>query len=199
MSSETVTETKPSANLHLSVSRETTRAEHDQPVKERDVGSQPFSNGFFDDDPITSKARAEYFKVIIPGTLFITAIIWTVLAIYWGALWKTPELIHHLNGWVVVRALPFLSASIADSCVKDFDGGELGSSVSQYLAAIHDKEAVTWHVKSAALFPNGPIDLAHAVVEEQCWVAVASQSIFSCQCLYPNSPGIHCASQSRGY
>jgi hypothetical protein len=156
MSSETVTETKPSANLHLSVSRETTRAEHDQPVKERDVGSQPFSNGFFDDDPITSKARAEYFKVIIPGTLFITAIIWTVLAIYWGALWKTPELIHHLNGWVV-----------------DFDGGELGSSVSQYLAAIHDKEAVTWHVKSAALFPNGPIDLAHAVVEEQCWVAVA--------------------------
>ena len=93
--------------------------------------------------------------------LFITAIIWTVLAIYWGALWKTPELIHHLNGWVVVRALPFLSASIADSCVKDFDGGELGSSVSQYLAAIHDKEAVTWHVKSAALFPNGPIDLAH--------------------------------------
>src|ERR1700683_362448 len=38
---------------------------------------------------------------------------------------------------------------------------------------------MTWRVQSADLFPNGPIDLAHAVVEEQCWVAIASASVSS--------------------
>jgi len=106
MSSETETH---SANLHTGVSKETAQTEHDQPDEKhpiRDLNTQPFSSGFFDKDPITSKARAAYFKIIIPGTFLITIVIWTVLAIYWGALWKTPELTHNLNGWVVVCIIP---------------------------------------------------------------------------------------------
>jgi hypothetical protein len=134
--------------------------EHDQPTeklsKAEDVDRRPFSKGFFDKDPITSKARADYLKIVVASTLFVTIAIWTVLSIYWGALWKSVELTHHLDGWVV-----------------DFDGGEIGSTVSQYLAAIHAKDSISWHVQPANLFPNGPADLAHAVSEEQCWVAVA--------------------------
>jgi len=62
--------------------------------------------------------------------------------------------------------------------VQDFDGGEIGSAVTQYFAAIHAKEQLSWRVQSANLFPNGPDGLAHAVVEEQCWVAIASASFF---------------------
>lgn len=66
---------------------------------------QPFSNGFFDKDPITSSARAEYLKLLVAGAMLISIMIWAVLTIYWGALWKTEDLIHHLDGWVVVHAV----------------------------------------------------------------------------------------------
>lgn len=97
--------------------------EHDQfvdkPSLVSDLDRQPFSKGFFDNDPITSKARAEYFKIVIASTLYVTIAIWAVLSIYWGALWKSTELTHHLNGWVVVRCiLPFLILRLlADLCV----------------------------------------------------------------------------------
>ena len=85
-------------------SRETAQMEHGQPT-EKNIqvpNPQPFFNGFFDKDPITSKARAEYFKLIIAGAMFTSVAIWAVLTIYWGALWKTESLIHNLEGWVVV-------------------------------------------------------------------------------------------------
>jgi hypothetical protein len=80
-------------------SKETDKTQHDQPTA-KSAQDQPFSNGFFDKDPITSSTRA---KFLIAGTMSITVAIWVVLAMYWGALWKTEILVHHLNGWVVVR------------------------------------------------------------------------------------------------
>jgi hypothetical protein len=77
---------------------------HDQKYT-RDPVNQPFSNGFFDKDPITSSARAEYLKLIVAGAMLISIAIWAVLTIYWGALWKTEDLIHHLDGWVVVHVV----------------------------------------------------------------------------------------------
>lgn len=52
----------------------------------------------------------------------------------------------------------------------------MGSAVSQYLASIDAKDQVSWHMQPAGLFPNGPRDIAHAVVEEKCWVAIVSAS-----------------------
>lgn len=60
---------------------------------------------------------------------------------------------------------------------QDFDGSEIGSTVSQYLVATHDKESISWRAQPADLFPNGPADVAYAVTEEHCWVAVVSQLI----------------------
>jgi Protein of unknown function (DUF3533) len=153
--------------------------EHHEPAekKAQDPNTLPFSNGFFDKDPITSKARAEYLKLLVAGTMLISVAIWAVLSIYWGALWKTEDLIHNLEGWVVVRILSTRISYSTDVDLQDFDGGEVGSAVTQYFAAIHAKDHLSWRVQSADLFPNGPGDLAHAVVEEKCWVALASASI----------------------
>ena len=75
-----------------------------------------------------------------------------------------------------MTVLLITSANIA---VQDFDGGEMGSTVAQYFAAIQGREKMSWHVQPAGLFPNGPSDLAHAVVEEHCWVAISSCVDFS--------------------
>lgn len=63
----------------------------------------PFSHGFLDRDPESSKARSLYFK-IIGGTLLLvfTYVIWCVLPIYWGSLYKLYDHVHNLHGWVVV-------------------------------------------------------------------------------------------------
>lgn len=63
----------------------------------------PFSHGFLDRDPESSKARSIYFQ-IIGGTLVLVFIyvIWAVLPIYWGSLYKLYEHTHNLHGWVVV-------------------------------------------------------------------------------------------------
>ncbi|KIM91852.1 hypothetical protein PILCRDRAFT_761064 [Piloderma croceum F 1598] len=143
-------------NHNLDTTSDLTEHNESAEKKAQDPNTLPFSNGFFDKDPITSKARAEYLKLLVAGTMLVSVAIWAVLSIYWGALWKTEDLIHNLEGWVV-----------------DFDGGEVGSAVTQYFAAIHAKDHLSWRVQSADLFPNGPGDLAHAVVEEKCWVAIA--------------------------
>jgi len=63
----------------------------------------PFSHGFLDKDPVSSRARSLYFKVI-GGTLFLvlTYVIWGVLPIYWASVYKLYDYTHNLHGWVVV-------------------------------------------------------------------------------------------------
>jgi len=63
----------------------------------------PFSHGFLDNDPETSKARSIYFK-IVGGTIFLvlTYVIWGVLPIYWASVFKLYDHAHNLHGWIVV-------------------------------------------------------------------------------------------------
>lgn len=80
----------------------------------------PFSHGFFDKDPESSKARSLYFKVVV-GTLalVLTYVIWGVLPIYWASVFDLYSHAHNLHGWVVVgiRSFPpstsILKAAIA--------------------------------------------------------------------------------------
>jgi hypothetical protein len=55
---------------------------------------------------------------------------------------------------------------------QDFDNSFIGQSVIQGLVPAGG--TITWTVVPAANFPNGVAGLANAVVEERCWVAVAS-------------------------
>jgi hypothetical protein len=99
-------ELRPPTNIETA-SRESDQTEHNLGTEKnaQDPNTLPFSHGFFDKDPITSKARAEYLKLLVAGAMLVSVAIWAVLSIYWGALWKTEELVHNLEGWVVVRLL----------------------------------------------------------------------------------------------
>ena len=57
---------------------------------------------------------------------------------------------------------------------QDFDGGEVGSSVVQQLTATPNKY-VMWTVQPASRFPNGNVQVAAAVLDQQTWVAVTSK------------------------
>ena len=70
----------------------------------------PFSHGFLDKDPESSKARANYFKVVAPTLLLVfTYVIWGVLPIYWASIFDLYNHVHNLNGWVVVSTRPAAS------------------------------------------------------------------------------------------
>lgn len=66
------------------------------------------SSGFFDNDPEVKKYRDPYFKAVSMGLiLIIVIIIWGVLPIYWGSMFRAMEHVHNLHGLVVES--PFLS------------------------------------------------------------------------------------------
>jgi hypothetical protein len=71
------------------------------------VKDAPASHGrlsFFDKTPPGNAARGVYLKTVIGGTFMMIILIFTILAIYWAALYRTP--VRNLHGWVVVCLLP---------------------------------------------------------------------------------------------
>ena len=60
---------------------------------------------FFDKTPAGNAARGVYLKTVIGGTFMMIILIFTILAIYWAALYRTP--VRNLHGWVVVCFLSF--------------------------------------------------------------------------------------------
>ncbi|KDQ49509.1 hypothetical protein JAAARDRAFT_42827 [Jaapia argillacea MUCL 33604] len=124
-----------------------------------DTNQQPFSHGFFDKDPETSRARANYLKALIGGVLATSLIIWAALPIYWGALWKPINGAHNMNGWIV-----------------DYDGGEIGQAVTQALLSVSGpKNFMSFQVVPASQFPS-PSDLAAAILDEKAWMGIAINS-----------------------
>ncbi|KAH6910148.1 hypothetical protein BKA70DRAFT_1560776 [Coprinopsis sp. MPI-PUGE-AT-0042] len=110
----------------------------------------------FSNSPREKSARGMYLKVFLGGLFMVIFMIFTILPIYWGALWKIPA--HNLDGWVV-----------------DFDGSLIGERVSQALQSpqVSSTSRITWHIKSADEFNGSPEELAHAVREERTWAGIA--------------------------
>ncbi|KAL0954143.1 hypothetical protein HGRIS_005282 [Hohenbuehelia grisea] len=138
-----------SSRPHSADSNETVHDAHPPPA--------PFTGGFFDKSPEAARARAAYFEVIIGGLVLLTITIFGTLSIYWGALWKTDQHISNLKGWIV-----------------DFDGGIIGETVVETFTGLRGEPMkITWEVHPASSFPDGPSDVANAVINEKCWVALA--------------------------
>jgi hypothetical protein len=58
--------------------------------------------------------------------------------------------------------------------VQDFDGGDVGTNISQSFSSFTGADMITWTVHPSSDFPNGPSDLQYLVLEEKIWVGVAS-------------------------
>ncbi|KAG6917805.1 hypothetical protein DXG01_000863 [Tephrocybe rancida] len=115
--------------------------------------ARPFSGHFLDRTEAAAKARFVYFKILLQRTCLIILAIFAIFSIYWGAVLHLPA--RNLEGWIV-----------------DFDGGRVGQAVVQDLSRLSGN-GIIWKVHDADEFPNGASDLADAVVEEHCWVAVS--------------------------
>ncbi|KDR75895.1 hypothetical protein GALMADRAFT_226550 [Galerina marginata CBS 339.88] len=118
------------------------------------VAPMPYSVQFLGEGSEVAEARRIYIKILLQRTCIIVGAIFGIFSIYWGALWKIPA--RSLQGWIV-----------------DFDGAEIGQFVTEALS--NDKvfsHVIDWRVQRATDFPNGPGDVAAALLDEQCWVAV---------------------------
>ena len=67
-----------------------------------------------------------------------------------------------------------LTIEISLTIQKDFDGDQIGQFVTPELNALSGN-MINWEVQQAADFPNGPSDVALAVLDEKCWIAVTSE------------------------
>lgn len=56
--------------------------------------------------------------------------------------------------------------------VQDFDGGLVGSTLSQALSQSSSLSKVSWEVKPASMFPRGVVDVVEAVRNQETWVAL---------------------------
>ncbi|KIY73198.1 hypothetical protein CYLTODRAFT_417169 [Cylindrobasidium torrendii FP15055 ss-10] len=116
----------------------------------------PFSLGFF--DPSLKQARITYAKIVLLGGFLCSLVVYCILSIYWGALWKVPD--HKLDGWLI-----------------DFDGSFLGQEVIGAFANDTGKSAkVKWHIIDPASVGYDPAWVAHQIVEEEAWLAVVVQA-----------------------
>lgn len=51
----------------------------------------------------------------------------------------------------------------------------MGQMVTEALTSIDEVYAMTWEARPASDFPNGPSDVAAAVIDERAWAAITSQ------------------------
>ncbi|KAE8226323.1 hypothetical protein CF319_g1068 [Tilletia indica] len=110
--------------------------------------------------PEIANERKAYLIGIARLTALITILIWGVLAIYWGSLWKATEKTGELDAWIINR---------------DTTGGIVGNTtISVLLDSKTNNEAMhlNWRVVSPADYPTSA-DVQHAVaVDEKAWIAV---------------------------
>ncbi|KAL1696088.1 hypothetical protein GGG16DRAFT_121399 [Schizophyllum commune] len=126
----------------------------DQATANGDATPPSYSSKFFDKGAAAAVSRQIYFKIVFGGLMMMAIVIFGIFSIYWGALWRIPA--HNLPGWVI-----------------DFDGGQVGSTVTNaLLQSTQGGSKITWTTRSASDFPNGDIDVANSVVNEKIWVAV---------------------------
>lgn len=114
------------------------------------AAAQPFSRRFFDQ---TNKIpRNIFLHAYLGACLFVIIAIFTILAIYWGSLWKTP--VQTIPGWVV-----------------DFDTGVIGRTVVQGMTSGPlPGSRVAWTAVNASQFSLS--QLLNAIHEQKTWVAV---------------------------
>ncbi|SJK97669.1 uncharacterized protein ARMOST_00922 [Armillaria ostoyae] len=115
------------------------------------VPAPPFSLTLLAENPEFIEARLKFIKIMALRTVLMIMAIFAYFSIYWGALWKVP--VRPLEGWII-----------------DFDGSRIGSAVKDELLKQSDNR-IAWQIHSTKGFSNAN-DVAAAVVEEECWVAV---------------------------
>ncbi|EPQ57553.1 hypothetical protein GLOTRDRAFT_127905 [Gloeophyllum trabeum ATCC 11539] len=103
---------EPQDNESAAASRQTVVEELNEPEgSHAEVPPDPpFSKGFWDNDPVTTKARKAYLKVCVMAVVLVSLTIWAVLPMFWGSEWKPETAVHNLNGWIVLEAAWWVSA-----------------------------------------------------------------------------------------
>ncbi|KAK0557624.1 hypothetical protein OC844_005547 [Tilletia horrida] len=110
--------------------------------------------------PEIAKERKAYLTGIAQSTFLITLLIWGVLSIYWGSLWKATSKTGSLDGWIINR---------------DGADGVIGNATTSVLlqSKLNDEPMhLNWQVINPSDYPTAA-DIEQAIaVDEKAWIAV---------------------------
>ncbi|CAD6972983.1 unnamed protein product [Tilletia controversa] len=149
------------------------RTEHDQPSRPSsnvDPEKNAVPDQSTEDDshpqlynfwaPELAQERKTYLAGIAKLTFLIILLIWGIMAVYWGSLWKANTKTGELEAWIINR---------------DSAGGTIGNTtISALLESKLNNEFkhLNWQVIDPAQYPTAA-DVQHAVaVDEKAWMAV---------------------------
>ncbi|CBQ71557.1 conserved hypothetical protein [Sporisorium reilianum SRZ2] len=105
--------------------------------------------------PRLREQRGVYLKAMGGTTVIIMVVVWAIVSIYWGSLWKEIDLSSNLNGWIVNR-----------------DSGVIGATVRDALLNQTTKPHSTWTVIDPSRFPTQD-DLDYEVTNTlSTWIVV---------------------------
>ncbi|EPQ27589.1 uncharacterized protein PFL1_04727 [Pseudozyma flocculosa PF-1] len=110
---------------------------------------RPASEGFW--SPRLKAQRKLYLITMLRVTVAVSVVIWGIVSIFWGSVWKQTDLSPHLNGWIVNRDA----------------GNTIGDSIQSALleANAGPKPHVTWSVVDPARYPT-TADLDYQVIRQ---------------------------------
>ncbi|KAF8179912.1 hypothetical protein BJ912DRAFT_1062709 [Pholiota molesta] len=97
-------------------------------------------------------ARAMYLKIFVGGCFTLVLLIFGILSIFWGSLWK----FRPSSAWMDRRLRWRGDWADCDSA----------------LSAASTAAPITWSIVQASEFPGGSVAVGAAVLEEHAWVAV---------------------------
>ncbi|KIM31251.1 hypothetical protein M408DRAFT_327517 [Serendipita vermifera MAFF 305830] len=121
-------------------------------------GLKKYSYSFW--APEIAHLRALYFKIMIMSTILLTVIVWICLPVYWGSLWKGPELTGNIHALVINRDDGIIGSTVAGALINSTTSG------SQHLG---------WEEVDPSTFATDE-DVAEAIVDEAAWIAVVITS-----------------------
>ncbi|WVQ83351.1 hypothetical protein IAT38_005490 [Cryptococcus sp. DSM 104549] len=114
---------------------------------------EKYKYNFF--DPEMAMFRKIAFKILIGTCVITTVVMWLCLPVYWGSLWKSNRYTDKLTVRVIDR-----------------DGGEIGSTISQFLLS---QTNLRYFTTPSADFPD-VASIEHDVVNEGVWASVVINS-----------------------
>ncbi|PWN50489.1 hypothetical protein IE53DRAFT_387183 [Violaceomyces palustris] len=126
-----------------------------------------------------AEKRAFYLKGIFGFTTMICLLIWGIVSIYWGSLYKEIDQSPNIKGWIINR----------DS--SSSGAGTIGEAVTQALLAANNgpKPHSTWQVVDPSLYPTST-DVNRAIsYDEAVWVVVEVASDATARFLQARADG----------
>ncbi|UZJ55983.1 hypothetical protein CBS101457_005303 [Exobasidium rhododendri] len=120
-----------------------------------DPTSDDFTHGFWDRD--LAALRKFYLMGLVKFTILVSVLIWAIVTMYWGSLWKSSDRSPNISAFVINR-----------------DTGAIGTNLTNAFLSTNDLPPphLTWTSVAASRYPTSDDVVQAVAVDEDAWIMV---------------------------